>query len=305
MVVVKLLRLLLSNTDMAVHNCPGTMYLMMHHTWCNKESDRSPGGLWLCGHKSKFQTVDGGGITLKRRECTESSIPAEAWHSRPAKLKKKKKKRRRERLQHPTRARGTCLGLSLRSSPTRCPGSPRGATTPASSRGEVSPAANVRKRSSAGHRPHTPRPTARPLAVATLVTPERQCTGGRASFGAFLGAREVAQIGPPPVAVHRPDWRHQAHMPRLPSAPRGCRAQALAQGASPPDSPRCAQQQGSHRLPGFRASGLRLPTRPAAHFSPLASAVLRGRLSTLFSGLITFRIKAKPSPGSLRRLDLG
>lgn len=65
--------------------------------------------------------------------------------------------------------------------------------------------------------------------------------------------------------------------------------------ASLPDSPRSAQQ-GSHRVPGLCASGLRFPP-VLRHTSPLSSAVLRGRLSTLFSGLISFRIKAKPSPG--------
>lgn len=71
---------------------------------------------------------------------------------------------------------------------------------------------------------------------------------------------------------------------------------ALAPRASLPDSPRSAQQ-GSHRVPGLYASELCLPP-VLLHTSPLPSDVLQGRLSTLFSGLITFRIKAKPSPGS-------
>lgn len=70
---------------------------------------------------------------------------------------------------------------------------------------------------------------------------------------------------------------------------------ALAPRASLPDSPRSAQQ-GSHRVPGLYASELCLPP-VLLHTSPLPSDVLQGRLSTLFSGLITFRIKAKPSPG--------
>lgn len=39
------------------------------------------------------------------------------------------------------------------------------------------------------------------------------------------------------------------------------------------------------------------PACPTAHFSPTLSGPPRPSLLTLFSGLITFRIKAKPSPG--------
>lgn len=43
--------------------------------------------------------------------------------------------------------------------------------------------------------------------------------------------------------------------------------------------------------------GVASPAYPAAHFSPSLSCPPRPSLLTLFSGLITFRIKAKPSPG--------
>lgn len=52
--------------EMSQHECPESSYSILEY--CN-------------GHQSKFQTVDGGGVTLKRRECTDPGpvSPAEAW----------------------------------------------------------------------------------------------------------------------------------------------------------------------------------------------------------------------------------
>lgn len=98
--------------------------------------------------------------------------------------------------------------------------------------------------------------------------------------------------GPPPVAVHHPDWRHQAQEPcsPLPAAPRPLRRAPLRPTHRALHSKGRIGSQGS--TPRSCVSRLSCCT-----LLPLPSDVLQGRLSTLFSGLITFRIKAKPSPG--------
>ncbi|XP_030618383.1 uncharacterized protein LOC111173528 [Delphinapterus leucas] len=173
-------------------------------------------------------------------------------------------------------------------------------------------AANVRKRSSAEHPPPPcprPHPAARPLAAATLATPgapesrRRGCPAG--SPGATGGGRGTAATSPRPAGGRSPP-------PARPSAPRRSRARAGAP-LTPPrragaragcvgyiglgsasGAPRAVALGGCLSPPNSRGlSRLSLLSLPSPPPSLLLSCP-----SALFSGLITFRIKAKPSPGS-------
>lgn len=98
-------------------------------------------------------------------------------------------------------------------------------------------------------------------------------------------------IGPPPVAVHHPDWRHQANPAAL--LPSALRARALA--------PLCPTHR-ALRSKGRIGSQSSAPRGFASRLScgtllpyPQLSSKAVSRL--FFSGLISFHIKAKPSPG--------
>lgn len=171
-------------------------------------------------------------------------------------------------------------------------------------------AANVRKRSSAEHPPPPcprPHPAARPLAAATLATPgapegwRRGCPAG--SPGATGGGRGTAATSPRPAGGRSPP-------PARPSAPRRSRARAGAP-LTPPrragaragcvgyiglgsasGAPRAVALGGCLSPPNSRGLSRLSLLSPSPPPSLLLSCP-----SALFSGLITFRIKAKPSPG--------
>lgn len=184
-------------------------------------------------------------------------------------------------------------------------------------------AANVRNRSSAEHPPppsRRPHPRSPTPGGGDLDHPRRSrgpkrgglpCGlpgGHRRRPGAVATRPGVLspQAGTPPPAA-RPPCRPRRR------APRPARAPHLPRRAGPGLGQGARVTSGWKRLsrpPGRRSRGdggdegwslsppnSRGPLAPPALLPPSPHPLLLSRLSALFSGLITFRIKAKPSPG--------
>ncbi|XP_077887473.1 uncharacterized protein LOC144370552 [Ictidomys tridecemlineatus] len=112
---------------------------------------------------------------------------------------------KRKSLHGPFRARGTCLGRSLLSFPTRSPGSRCGAGAPARQPAQKFRGCKREKmqlsRTPAPTLPLGPTPAARPLAVATLATQDapgdwrRRCLQGSPGRGHLQGGQSCLDKG--------------------------------------------------------------------------------------------------------------
>lgn len=184
---------------------------------------------------------------------------------------------------------------AVRSScPPRSPGGRCGAGAPAPAPHRSFAAANVRKRSSAPRPPPppAPHPRARPLAAATLATPDAPggWRRGRPPGSAGAGGGRVARSPGtgPALGTLRPALRARL----TPRAGPGWRAAHIEEAAR-----RARGLLGRGRARDAGVLGL----CPRPRTLPL----LPSRLRALFSGLITFRIKANPAPDVSRVLLRG
>ena len=218
-------------------------------------------------------------------------------------------------LHGPIRAPGDLPARSLLVSPTRCPGSRGRAGAPA-----PEPAEKFRrcKREKTQLR-RTPAPTL-PAAPPRSPTP-----GGRdlGHPGRSRGPEEGLPCGlagghrrrPGAAATSPRPARGRLPRPARPSAPRRSRARAGAP-LTPPrragaragcvgyiglgsasGAPRAVALGGCLSPPNSRGLSRLSLLSPLPSPPPLPSSLLLSCPSALFSGLITFRIKAKPSPG--------
>lgn len=105
-----------------------------------------------------------------------------------------------------------------------------------------------------------------------------------------LGSWPMGHLRSPSTTRTGATKQAQAPCSPLPAAPRPLRRAPLR------PTHRALRSKGRIGSQGSAPRGF-VSRLSCLHPSPLSSAVLQGRLSTLFSGLITFRIKAKPSPG--------
>lgn len=227
------------------------------------------------------------------------------------------------RLHGPICAQGTCLDVLCSPDLPAAGAVVEGPLPPRQNPQRSFAAANVRKCSSAEHPPPPslrPHSAARPLAVATLATPDASEDWRRGYPPGFPRARRAARSFRDHHLGRRPPGQAHPACLRAPAPPaRACPRVSLCTSSllgprrhlTYPAAQGPGLGQGAWITSGWDAplrpagpalSGIYLAAKLSVPLAPLAllpppRPLLLSCLSALFSGLITFRIKAKPSPG--------